>query len=251
MLHGFKTAYNSSFLVRCSHAADAQLSPRQRRIAEKQRRWREDQQKLVKKHQKVDSDDQPDLQGEKNLCHGDFSGQPRHDFRDCVAMEPSAPSSAPQQIFAHHPGLFSDLTIEGLVDELGSSLRYDTILLEGKEVQESRATAWLSDNGATFKYSGKEMEGGPLTPTIRRVRDQLALNQHLYKIHYDSCLVNFYPNGKSGMRFHSDPLYATWVDQTAVVSIGQTRKFIFRKIDDFSKRTEFLVTNGDVIFMGE
>ena len=35
------------------------------------------------------------------------------------------------------------------------------------------------------------------------------------------------------MRFHSDPLYSTWNPATAVVSIGASRRFAFRAIDNY------------------
>lgn len=211
------------------HATEAKLSPRQRRIADKQRLWREQHQKRPSQEIKFNAADI----------------ELKHTMHERPTHGPMA--SLP---FSHHQALFSELKVEDLLNELGTRLRYDNILLEGKEVQESRMTAWLSDvPSLPFLYSGKVMTGGPLTPIIKRVRDQLALNIDLHKIHYDSCLVNYYPHGKSGMRFHSDPLYEQWQDVTAVVSVGQSRKFIFRRVDDFAERHEFIVSNGDVTLM--
>eukprot|EP00879_Flechtneria_rotunda_P011597 GHRR01012114.1.p2 GENE.GHRR01012114.1~~GHRR01012114.1.p2 ORF type:complete len:150 (-),score=9.91 GHRR01012114.1:673-1122(-) len=53
---------------------------------------------------------------------------------------------------------------------------------------------------------------------------------------YDSVLINYYPDGKCGMRFHTDPLYGKWTSHTSVASLGSTRRFVFRKIDDHSVR---------------
>lgn len=41
---------------------------------------------------------------------------------------------------------------------------------------------------------------------------------------------------RCGMRFHSDPLYQRWTPNTAVVSLGATRTFIFRTANDYSTR---------------
>ena len=38
------------------------------------------------------------------------------------------------------------------------------------------------------------------------------------------------------MRFHSDPLYGCWTPNTSVVSIGETRRFVFREVADFTSR---------------
>lgn len=55
-------------------------------------------------------------------------------------------------------------------------------------------------------------------------------------MHFDSVLINLYGDGRCGMRYHADPLYGCWTPNAAVVSIGQTRKFIFRETEDFSAR---------------
>lgn len=67
--------------------------------------------------------------------------------------------------------------------------------------------------------------------------------------HYDSVLINLYPDGRCGMRYHADPLYATWTPETSVVSIGVPRRFVFRETNDHSRRWAYVVRNGDVVVM--
>jgi hypothetical protein len=43
------------------------------------------------------------------------------------------------------------------------------------------------------------------------------------------------------MRFHSDPLYDTWDDVTAVVSVGHPRAFVLRAVDDVTRRWSYQV----------
>jgi hypothetical protein len=45
------------------------------------------------------------------------------------------------------------------------------------------------------------------------------------------------------MRFHSDPLYDTWDDITAVVSVGHPRAFVLRAAADASLRWTYQVSN--------
>ncbi|GFR42081.1 hypothetical protein Agub_g2922 [Astrephomene gubernaculifera] len=147
------------------------------------------------------------------------------------------------------PGVFPELKLEDFMAEV--ELRRDVIYLEdgSRAVEESRLTGWQSDIGATFRYSGKEMQpqgGGGFTPAIRKVRDAL---QQLTGIPYDSVLVNYYADGKCGMRYHVDPLYDRWTPESAVVSLGDTRTFVFRAIEDFSCRWQYRVGNGDVVRM--
>ena len=66
-----------------------------------------------------------------------------------------------------------------------------------------------------------------------QVRDALV---EATGVHFDSVLINLYGDGRCGMRYHADPLYGCWSPNAAVVSIGQTRKFIFRETEDFAAR---------------
>lgn len=94
-------------------------------------------------------------------------------------------------------------------------------------VKERRQTAWEGDNHvAPFSYSGKSMKRGKWSPLVLDVRDFLCTNTSHY---YDGCLLNLYPDGDSGMRYHIDPDQGTlWEYETAVVSVGATRRFAFR-----------------------
>lgn len=73
-----------------------------------------------------------------------------------------------------------------------------------QRISEQRLTAWQSTVNQPFGYSGKLMspsEDG-FSPRIGAVRD--ALVAKIDRL-YDSCLINYYENGKVGMRYHSDP----------------------------------------------
>eukprot|EP00188_Purpureofilum_apyrenoidigerum_P006207 Plantae.Rhodophyta-Purpureofilum_apyrenoidigerum.ctg9229.p1 GENE.Plantae.Rhodophyta-Purpureofilum_apyrenoidigerum.ctg9229~~Plantae.Rhodophyta-Purpureofilum_apyrenoidigerum.ctg9229.p1 ORF type:complete len:396 (+),score=51.31 Plantae.Rhodophyta-Purpureofilum_apyrenoidigerum.ctg9229:164-1351(+) len=138
-----------------------------------------------------------------------------------------------------------NLTVEHLKDEV--ILNRDMITLNGRELGESRLTAWQHENGRPFLYSGKCMEGPTFTPVVRAVATRLA---ELTGVNYDGCLINYYADGQTGMRYHSDPDQGTyWTTDTAVVSIGDTRQFIFRRADDYSMRHVYYVTGGDVVIM--
>ena len=98
-------------------------------------------------------------------------------------------------------------------------------------VKERRQTAWQGDsNVAPFAYSGKSMPRTDWSPIVEAIRDDI----HQYTSeYYDGCLLNFYPNGESGMRYHIDPDQGSlWGFETAVVSVGATRRFAFRPIID-------------------
>mmetsp|Transcript_3190 Transcript_3190/g.9724 ORF Transcript_3190/g.9724 Transcript_3190/m.9724 type:complete len:376 (+) Transcript_3190:81-1208(+) len=140
-----------------------------------------------------------------------------------------------------------DLSVERLEDEV--VLNRDMIRLNGRKLGESRLTAWQHERGRPFLYSGKRMEGPTFSPAVRAVAKRLA---ELTGVKYDGCLINYYADGQTGMRYHSDPDQDTlWTTDTAVVSIGDTRQFILRRIDDFSSRHIYYVSGGDVVVMSD
>lgn len=52
------------------------------------------------------------------------------------------------------------------------------------------------------------------------------------------------------MRYHSDPdVGMLWTQDTSVVSVGDTRQFIFRATEDHSRRHAFYVFGGDCVRM--
>lgn len=88
------------------------------------------------------------------------------------------------------------------------------------------------------------------SPVVKRVRDELHQVTNQY---YDGCLLNRYNDGQSGMRYHIDPDQGTlWDYDTTVVSVGATRRFAFRSVNDTQddqRPHNFLVMHGDVTYM--
>ena len=120
------------------------------------------------------------------------------------------------------------LSLDSLVGQV--DFKVDDIRTNSNQVvKERRKTAWEGDlSVGPFFYSGKSMERQQWSPLVLDIRDRLHASTGYY---YDGCLLNLYPDGDSGMRYHIDPDQGTlWDYETAVVSIGATRKFAFREI---------------------
>lgn len=157
-----------------------------------------------------------------------------------------------------------DLSVQRLLEEV--DFRVDEIQTQSNRfVLERRQTAWQGDHGVSpFEYSGKSMPRDDWSPLVRGVRNDVYVQTGIY---YDCCLLNHYPDGSSGMRYHSDPDQGTlWGYDTAVVSVGATRRFCFRPIDSDSSSSvkansqssrptgsppvhSFYVLHGDVAHM--
>ena len=128
-----------------------------------------------------------------------------------------------------------ELSIPNLVNQVDFSV--DQIKTISNEiVAERRQTAWEGDEGVIpFSYSGKSMPTRSWSPLVQAVRDCLVTRTGQY---YNGCLLNLYPDGGSGMRYHSDPDQGTlWDYATVVVSVGATRKFAFRDIPSESDKS--------------
>jgi alkylated DNA repair dioxygenase AlkB len=168
--------------------------------------------------------------------------------------------------FHIYPGLFLSSSVDNTMEkpslftiaQLSSEIRFraDHIRTTTSQeiVQERRMTAWQGDGHVgPFCYSGKSMERDEWTPSVRTIRNQLEERTGQY---YDGCLLNLYPDGGSGMRYHIDPDQGKlWDFDTAVVSIGATRKFAFREISNLLDNRSplqphnFVVMHGDVTYM--
>jgi alkylated DNA repair dioxygenase AlkB len=184
------------------------------------------------------------------------------------------------------PGRFEnvqDLNVANLVAE--APFQVDAIRTTSTQqvVQERRETAWQGDEGVgPFAYSGKAMVRHPWSPMVRKIRDTLAQETYYSNnsneeqgfpdsFYYDGCLLNHYPDGGSAMRYHSDPDQGLlWDCNTAVASVGASRRFAFRAVEHPQPTTSraptrqsqkipskstteqphtFLVMHGDVVEM--
>ena len=126
------------------------------------------------------------------------------------------------------------LSLENLKKQV--DFQKEEIITQSKRVvRERRESAWQGEESVPgFAYSGKIMERKDFSPVVKNVRDFLHEKMGSY---YDCCLLNLYPDGDSGMRYHVDPDQGTlWGYDTAVVSVGATRRFAFRTIPSLSQK---------------
>eukprot|EP00614_Pseudopedinella_elastica_P005693 CAMPEP_0172587456 /NCGR_PEP_ID=MMETSP1068-20121228/6512_1 /TAXON_ID=35684 /ORGANISM="Pseudopedinella elastica, Strain CCMP716" /LENGTH=422 /DNA_ID=CAMNT_0013382489 /DNA_START=142 /DNA_END=1407 /DNA_ORIENTATION=- len=118
-------------------------------------------------------------------------------------------------------------------DELRAEVEFhaDTVVgASGAAVRERRLTAWQTaewvDDG--FAYSGKTMPPASFTPAVARLLD---VARRATEADYDCVLLNCYPGADAGMRYHADPDQGScWGYHTAVMSVGETRRFCFRPL---------------------
>ncbi len=81
---------------------------------------------------------------------------------------------------------------------------------------------------------------------MRRVKEKVeSLTGHKFQ----SCVVIYYPNGNSGVDFHSDLIAFGDTDFIPSVSLGEEREFILREKND-GKEFSLKLSDGSLIIMG-
>ena len=124
-----------------------------------------------------------------------------------------------------------------LFDELRMEIEWD-------ERMKARLTASF---GVAYNYSQITYPFREMPPQIsdlcRRIQTRLDFEPN-------NCLVNFYPDGRSRMGFHSDQTDIL-AENTgiAIVSLGAERILRFRAIGDENRSFEYLLKDGSLIYM--
>lgn len=129
-------------------------------------------------------------------------------------------------------------------------LNFDTISVaqNGKKVKviEQRGTCWFADDNLTFEYSEKKMIPQKIPLLINEIKNMV---EEKFKVKFDGILVNYYPDGKSSMGYHSDPIEDKWDTKFVVISFGDTRNFTFREKVNKDNKINYEFKDGDLIYM--
>lgn len=147
-------------------------------------------------------------------------------------------------------GLIKQFIKDDYLNNLKNEIQFnqDKILIGDKLINEERKTAWMTDEGHSYKYGSKTMNPKPMTNTVKTIQ---KIIKEKYGIYYDSVLINYYENGKVGMRYHSDEIYDEWNEDTVIICFGVDREISFREILNYENKTYFNISTGDLLFMKE
>jgi alkylated DNA repair dioxygenase AlkB len=139
----------------------------------------------------------------------------------------------------------SDRIFEILRDEI--NWRQDKMKLYGKEINLPRKTAWYGERDKSYTFSGIHLNPEPWTPTLLQVKERI---EDVAKVQFNSVLLNLYRHGNDGISWHTDeepelgenPIIGS-------VSLGGTRRFMFRHRQDKDIRAEVELTDGSFLLM--
>jgi 2OG-Fe(II) oxygenase superfamily len=103
--------------------------------------------------------------------------------------------------------------------------------------------------GLPYNYSGLTYEYQPmhslLLPLCARLKQTLGFEPN-------SCLINYYKDGRDKMGFHSDEIDNLEAGtQIIIISLGVDRKLSFRSTTDYSQRLQYLLGHGSLLYMSQ
>lgn len=129
--------------------------------------------------------------------------------------------------------------------------RAHSIKIQGKEIPVPRLIAWYGD--VNYKYSGivhYAQEMPEFIEHVKQVLQKLCTQKLKKSVKFNSVLLNYYRNGADSISFHSDD--ERELDEEAViasVSLGATRKFIFKNKENAKLKEEYALTDGHCLVM--
>lgn len=129
--------------------------------------------------------------------------------------------------------------------------RAHVITIQGKEIPVPRLIAWYGE--VNYKYSGIMHYATPMPDFIEHVKQvvqTLCTEKLKVPVKFNSVLLNYYRNGADSIGFHADD--EKMLDEKPIIvsiSLGATRKFIFKNKENPKLKVEYALTNGHCLVM--
>jgi alkylated DNA repair dioxygenase AlkB len=137
-----------------------------------------------------------------------------------------------------------------LQEELEPFLGQHTILVYNKELPEPRLGAFFSHDGSSgYTYSKRRRPTYKVQdcPTLERMRQLVS---EKLGVEFNSCLCNWYRNGKDCIGWHSDDEKDLKTSDIASVSLGAVRDFYMRPKGTTRGRShEYKLASGSLFYM--
>lgn len=122
----------------------------------------------------------------------------------------------------------------------------DEFFMFGKRIVTKRKFAWYSSRDRSYTYSNLTRYPLPWTEELLHLK---GIVEKTTDREYNSCLLNLYPSGEEGMGWHRDNEKDLKKDGSiASLSLGATRKFLFKSIESGEKVTIELLS-GSILLM--
>jgi len=156
----------------------------------------------------------------------------------------------PQDGIVHYwPGIITGPEADDYFQRLMNEVhwRADEARMYGKHFITRRQFAWYADCTYEYVYSGVARKAMLWIPLVTELKQRV---EGVTGQSYQSCLLNLYPDGDSGMSWHQDDEPELRKNGSiASLSFGAQRKFSLKHISTGEKR-DVLLDHGDLLEMG-
>jgi alkylated DNA repair dioxygenase AlkB len=121
------------------------------------------------------------------------------------------------------------------------------IRMFGRWVDSPRLSCWMGDPQARYRYSGALFEPRPWITTIVEIRERVSA---ICDVSFNSVLCNLYRDGSDHMGWHRDNEPELGLQPViASMSLGATRKFMFKRDEPGAKSLSIELTHGSLLVM--
>jgi alkylated DNA repair dioxygenase AlkB len=149
-----------------------------------------------------------------------------------------------------HEGFFSLEESHRLMQSLIKTIDWtqDEVIVYGKRHKIPRLNAWYGDEGKVMKYSGLSLEPKTWTKELLEIKSKI---EEASGTKFNSCLLNYYRDGKDGMGWHQDNEKELGINPIiASVTFGETRPFQLKHISNKElKKVDIPLSNGSLLTM--
>lgn len=139
----------------------------------------------------------------------------------------------------------ADALLAGLLEQVPWEVH--RIRMFGRSVDSPRLSCWIGDPGTGYVYSGARFEPRPWPALLQALRPRI---DEAAGVAMNSVLANLYRDGRDAMGWHSDdepelgprPVIAS-------LSLGGTRRFVFRHRREPERKYELPLGHGSLLLM--
>ncbi len=126
----------------------------------------------------------------------------------------------------------------------------DKVTIFNKTHITKRQIVWMGDN-VSYRYSGHSRISIPWVNDVFHVKQLIEklLKTQSIQTSFNACLLNYYPTGNEGMGYHADDEPELGFEPViATLSLGETRKFVF-KHNHSKQKVAINLINGQLLVM--
>lgn len=139
----------------------------------------------------------------------------------------------------------ADLLFEQLLENTPWKQRVQTMY--DKKVLTPRLTAWYGNSEKSYKLGASEFEVNSWTAELLSLKNKI---EESFGCEFNSVLLNLYRDHNDSVAWHRDK-ESRYGDRHAIasLSLGQTRKFDFRKLNHHKSTHSIALPHGSLLMM--